>query len=188
MKRAVVVHCWGGNSEYAWYPQSKRELEEKGFLVKVPDMPETEFPKLSGWLPKLKEEVGAPDIDLFLVGHSLGVITILKYLEDLREGQEIGGAVFVAGFSKDIGFEEIKNFFEIPVDFEKIKSHCKKFVAIHSDNDPYVDLKFGDIFKEKLGAKVIIKHNFGHFSGPIDNEESCTSLPEVAEEILNTEE
>lgn len=67
---------------------------------------------------------------------------------------------------------------------EKIKNHCDKFVAIHSDNDPYVSLKYGDIFKQKIEAEVIIKHNMGHFSGPIDDEESCLSLPDVTEVVL----
>jgi len=184
MKRVIIIHCWEGYPEYAWYPQTKRELEEKGFEVLVPEMPETEFPKQSLWVPKLREIIGEPGEDLILVGHSIGVATILRYLESLDENQKIGGAVFVAGFTEDIGYEEVKNFFETPMDFERIKSRCDKSVAIQSDNDPYVDLKFGDIFKEKLGAKLIIKHNFGHFSGPLDDEESCTSLPDVTEVIM----
>jgi hypothetical protein len=46
-----------------------------------------------------------------------------------------------------------------------------------------VSLKFADIFKEKLGAKVIIKHNQGHFSGPVDDTKSVTILSEVIQEI-----
>jgi len=92
--------------------------------------------------------------------------------------------VLVAGFTDNLGFEELKNFFEKPIDFEAIKQHSSKFVAIHSDNDPYVPLKHGDIFKEKLGAKLIVKHNFKHFSGPVDKEDSCTELPDVVESIV----
>lgn len=184
MKRVVIVHCWDGYPEYCWYPQTKRELEEKGFEVWVPDMPETELPKLSLWLPKLKEVVGKAYEDLYLVGHSAGVITILRYLEGLGEGEEIGGVVMVAGFTDDLGFEELKNFFETPINFEKIKTKAKKFVAINSDNDPYVDLKYAEIFKEKLKAEVIIKHQMGHFSGPVDDEKSVTSLSEVVQAIL----
>jgi predicted alpha/beta hydrolase family esterase len=67
---------------------------------------------------------------------------------------------------------------------EKIKDRSKNgFVAIHSDDDPYVDLKYADVFKEKLGAEVIIKHNAKHFSGAIEGEESCVELPDVVESI-----
>lgn len=163
---------------------SKKELEEKGFDVQVPEMPETVNPKLSGWLPKLKKVVGKAGEDVFLVGHSLGCITIMRYLENLSDNEKVGSVVFVAGFTDDLGYKELTNFFEIPINFEKIRSKANHFVAIASDNDPYVALKYSDILKDKLGAKVIIKHSMKHFSGPIDKEESCVSLPDVVDAIL----
>src|SRR3989344_6792515 len=120
MKQAVIVHCWGGHSNYCWYPQTKKELEDKGFEVVIPEMPETDAPKLSLWLPKLQEVAPNPNEDLYLIGHSAGVITILKYLENLADSEKIGGVVFVAGFTDDLGYSELKNFFEEPIDFEKI--------------------------------------------------------------------
>ena len=151
-------------------------------------MPETNAPKLSLWLPKLQEVVGTPDEELYLVGHSAGCITILRYLEQLPENKKIGGVVLVAGFTDDLGYEELKNFFETPIDFEKIKTKANHFVAIHSDNDPYVPLKFGDILQEKLGAELIVKHDMGHFSGPVDRTDSITSLPEVTDAVLKMAE
>lgn len=183
-KRVVIVHCWEGFPNYCWYPQVKKELEEKGFQVEVPEMPETATPKLSGWLPKLEETANNPDENLFLVGHSLGCIAIMRYLESLEDNQKIGGVVFVAGFTDDLGYKELSNFFETPVNFEKIKQKAKRFMVIHSDNDPYVDLKYGGIFKEKLKAEVIVLNNKGHFSGSVDNKKSCTFLPEVTDAIL----
>ncbi len=184
MKKVVIVHCWEGYPNYCWYPWAKKELEKKGFNVVVPEMPETALPKLSLWLPKLQEVVPVPDEDLYLIGHSLGAITIMRYLEKLKRNQKIGGVVFIAGFTDNLGYKELESFFEKPIDFKKIKTKAKHFVAIHSDNDPYVPLKHGNIFKEKLGAEVIVKHNMKHFSGPVDNEESCTTLPEVTEAII----
>lgn len=184
MKKVIIIHCWDGYSEYCWYPQTKKELEDRGFQVEIPSMPETGSPKLALWLPKLKKVTNQPNEDLFLVGHSVGVITILRYLEQLKEGQKVGGVVMVAGFTDDLGFEELKNFFQTSIDFDKIKQKSKSFVAIHSDNDPFVPLKHGNLFKEKLGAKLIIQHNMGHFSSPADDTKSITSLPEVSESVL----
>ncbi len=184
MKRVFIIHCWDSHPDYCWYPWVKKELEKNGFQVNVPAMPETEMPRMEKWVPELRKLVRSPDKDTYFIGHSVGCITILRYLESLNEGEEIGGTVLVAGFTDDLGYKEIKNFFETPIDFEKIKAHCKNFTAIHSDNDPYVPLKHGDIFKEKLGAKLIVKHNMGHFSGKIGDKNSCIELPEVAEEML----
>ncbi|MBI2021438.1 serine hydrolase family protein [Candidatus Daviesbacteria bacterium] len=183
-KRVVIVHCWDGYPEYCWYPQTKKELEEKNFEVIIPQMPETNLPRLSLWLPKLREVIGQTDEDLSLVGHSSGCITILRYLETLEDNQRVDKVILVAGFTDDLGYEELKNFFEKPIDFEKIRKKANKFIAIHSDNDPFVSLKYGDIFKDQLGAKLIVKHQMGHFSGPVDETESITNLEEVSQEIV----
>lgn len=184
MKRAIIVHCWEGYPQYCWYPWVKKELEAKGFQVEVPAFPETENPKLDGWLTKLKEIIGKPDEELYLIGHSLGCATIMRYLESLSENQKVGGVVFVAGFNENVGYAEIQTFFETPIDLEKIKSKSKNgFQAVHSDDDPHVDLKYADVFKNKLGAKVIIKHNAKHFSGAIEGEEPCLELPDVVQSV-----
>lgn len=140
MKRAIIVHCWEGTPQYCWYPQTKKELKNNGFAVIVPQFPETEAPKLSLWLPKLREVVGEPDPETFLIGHSVGCITILRYLESLQKGEVLGGIVLVAGFTSDLGFTELKNFFETPIAFDTIRSKALYFTAIHSDDDPYVPL------------------------------------------------
>ncbi len=189
MKSAVIVHCWGGNPEYCWYPQTKKELEEKGFEVNVPAMPDTHLPKLSLWLPKLQEVAGEPNEELFLIGHSIGCMAILRYLEQLKNNQKVGGVILVAGFTDDLNHvdpieDELKNFFETPILWDKLKTKANKFVAIHSDNDPYVSVDYGYIFKEKLGAELIIKSKMGHFSGPLDDPNSIMSLPDVTEQIL----
>ncbi|MBI4127752.1 MAG: alpha/beta hydrolase [Parcubacteria group bacterium] len=184
MKRAIIVHCWGGYPEYCWYPHTKKELEAQGFDVTVPTMPDTENPKLSLWLPILQQVVGAPSENLYLIGHSIGTVTIMRYLETLLAGQTIAGAVFVAGFSDDLGFKELSNFFERPLDFEAIRTKAYAFTLIHSDDDPYVPLRYGDILKAKLHAKLIVKHGMKHFSGAFDTQKSCLSLPAVAETIL----
>ena len=179
MKKAIIVHCWDGVPDSRWYPETKKELEELGFSVQVPAMPDTDNPSMKTWVPTLSAAVGEPDADTFLIGHSIGCATIMRYLEALPGGQKVGGVIFVAGFTDNLEFEELSNFFETPIDFEKVKTKANKFVAIQSDNDPYVPIKHGDILKRQLGAELIVKHNAGHFS----KEDGCTSLADVAEAI-----
>lgn len=185
MKRAIIVHCWEGYPEYCWYPWVKKELEAKGFSVLVPEFPDTDNPKQDAWVQYLAKKVGIPDDNFVLIGHSIGSVTILRYLENLRPEERVGGAVLVAGFTDDLGFDQLKNYFQTPIDLEKIRSKSKNgFVAIHSDNDPFVPSKHGDVFNEKLGAGLIIMHAMKHFSGPVDKEDSCLELPEVVESVL----
>ncbi len=137
------------------------------------------------WVPALAGVVGKPDKDTILVGHSIGCATIMRYLETLGDSERIGGAVFVAGFTTDLGFKEIHNFFETPLNFSKIRQHLSRLVAIHSNDDPYVDLKYGSVFAQELGAQTVTLEKRKHFSGSVDNEESCVLLPEVLEAVMN---
>ncbi|MBI4257272.1 serine hydrolase family protein [Candidatus Uhrbacteria bacterium] len=185
MKRVIIVHCWDGNPEYCWYPWLKRELEARGFEVIVPAMPETSMPKMDLWVPVLADVVGKPDKDTILVGHSIGCATIMRYLETLGETETIGGAVFIAGFTTDLGFEEIHNFFETPLDFKEIRSHLPRLISIHSNDDPFVDLKYATILADELGAETTILEKMKHFSGPVDNEESCVILSQALDAVMN---
>ncbi|MGH7157959.1 MAG: RBBP9/YdeN family alpha/beta hydrolase [Candidatus Saccharimonadales bacterium] len=183
MKRAVIVHCWGGSSNYAWYPWVKAELEKLGYQVTVPDMPDPDPPKLATWLPHLQEVIGQPDDELVLIGHSIGAVIIMRYLEALENGQ-VGKVIMVAGFTDQLGFRELENFFDTRLDFEEIKPKSKNgFVAIQSDNDPFVSEQYGERLKEELDAKLVIKHGANHMSGAVDGEETCTELSEVIENL-----
>lgn len=162
MKRIVLVHGWGGKPDSNWLPWLKSKMEEKGFTVAAPEMPNTDHPNLMAWIAKLSEIIGMPEENCYLVGHSLGCITILRYLASLNPGEKIGGAVLVAGFTENPGIKEIANFFERPLDYEKAKVHCGKFIALNSDNDKYVPVELGHLLQEKLGAELLIQH-LGHF-------------------------
>lgn len=105
MKRAFLIHGWEGDPEEEWRPWLKKELEKKGFEVYVPAMPDTATPTMEKWVPFLAEIVGKPDENCYFVGHSLGCITILRYLETLNEGEKVGGVVLVAGFGHDLEYE-----------------------------------------------------------------------------------
>ena len=178
-KRAFLIHGWEGYPEEGWRPWLKGELEKKGFKVIVPAMPDTNHPKMDAWLNHLIEAVGKPDENCYFVGHSLGCITILRYIETLKN-QKIGGAVLVAGFTSNLGYEELDSFFRKPLEWEKIKANCKKFVAVHSDNDKYVSLHYGIMFKEKLGAELVVDHAKGHFSG----DDGIDVLPVALDAVL----
>jgi len=183
-KRAVLIHGWEGYPEEGWRPWLKKELERRDFKVIVPAMPDTATPTPEKWVPYLAEIIGTPNEKTFLIGHSLGCITILRYLETLKDDEHIGGAILIAGFGQDLEYDgykgELSSFFRTSVDWGKVKEHCQKFVAIHSDDDLWVPVKHNKIFKDKLSAKVINQHGMKHYSG----DDGITELPIVLNELL----
>lgn len=179
-KRVYIIHGWGGVPQSNWFPWLREELEQRGYQVEVPAMPDTERPRLDAWLGRLQEVAGEPNEHNFFVGHSLGVVTILRYLESLHPGQRIGGAVLVAGFSESIGIPELENFFSKPLDHDKVKVSAHRIIAIHSDNDPYIPLRRGEFLRDRLGAELIVVRNAGHLNAG----DGFTMLPIVLEKIL----
>lgn len=185
MKRRVfLIHGWEGYPEEGWRPWLKNKLEEEGFEVIIPAMPDTKTPTYDKWVPFLKNLVGTPDENSYFLGHSLGCITILRYLELLEENQKIGGAVLIAGFGHDLEYAEYKgelsSFFQKSVDWAEIKKHCPKFIIIHSNDDQWVPIKHAHLLKEKLGAQTILQTGMKHYSG----DDGIIELPIALESIL----
>ena len=179
-KRLVIVHSWEGSLEEGWYPWLKAEMEKRGWEVLVPTMPNSAEPEQSQWVPYLQTVVGKVDNNTFMVGHSLGCVTIFRFLEQLPQGQSIGGAILVAGFDNPLRYKELKNFFQEVVAWTEIKKKCNEFITIHSQDDPYVPVENSARFKENLDAKTIALNGYRHFSG----EDDVTAVPEILKELL----
>jgi len=52
MKRVIIVHGWYGYPHEGWFPWLKKVLEDKGYSVEVPEMPDTDHPKIDEWVNK----------------------------------------------------------------------------------------------------------------------------------------
>jgi hypothetical protein len=186
-KRVFIIHGWSGSPQEGWFPWLKKELESRGFEVQVPLMPESDEPKIETWVPFLAKVVGQPDDNTFLVGHSIGCQTIIRYLQTLPEGAKIGGAVFVAGWYNLRNLETEKDkkiagpWVRAPRDDKKIRAAVNRAIAIFSDNDPFVIRANQDSWKERIGAKIIIEHKKGHFSGSDGIKELPSALSAVLE-------
>ena len=186
MKRVFIVHRWDGNPKGDWYPWLKKELEGRGYEVFARAMPEPNEPKMETWIPFLSQLVGTPDANTFFIGHSIGCQTIIRYLETLPEGVKIGGAVFVAGWYNLRNLETEKEkqiagpWVNTPRNDEKIRRNDNQAVAIFSDNDPFVQTENQESWKEKVGAKIIMEHNKGHFT----ENDGVISLPSALEAML----
>lgn len=185
-KRVFIIHGWGGNPEEGWFPWLKKELEKNGFSVFVPAMPDTENPMIDTWVPYLSKLVGEVNESTFFVGHSIGCQTILRYLETLEADKRVGGAVFVAGWYnvRNLDTEDEKAivgpWVNTPRNDKKIKEILTKSVAIFSDNDPFVAEENQLSWKEKVGAKIIVEHERGHFAG----DDEIVELPSALNAVL----
>lgn len=181
MKKVIIIHGYKSYPQDCWFPWLKKELVKRGLGVHVSRLPNPERPKMKGWVAAIKKIVGKPDEQTYLVGHSLGVIAILRYLETLSKAEKIGGVISVGGrVIKNPQRTATASFFQTPVRWNEIKKKSKKFTVIHSANDDVVPIINGKTFAKKLKAKLVIE-NKGHFT----REEKVFKLPSVLKSILD---
>lgn len=185
MKRVFIIHGWDGSPENHWFPWLKKELKKIGFKVIVPAMPHSSEPKIELWVSHLNKIVGKVNEETYFVGHSIGCQAIMRYLETVDDNSKVGGIVFVAGFFNlpflKTRMEKIiaKPWLETTINTNKIKKQTKQIVAIFSDNDAHVSLDEAPLFERKLGAKVIVEKNKGHFT----LEQGIDTLPSALNSI-----
>ena len=141
MSHAVIIHGWEADSTSNWFPWLASELRKKVWQVDVPDFPNTSWPQLTEWLEFFEKNIETPrrDVSTIVIGHSLGVPFILRWLEKdsrFRGNDKVNAAYLVAGFHKPLGYPALENFVDRPFNWETIKKACEKFIVINSDNDP----------------------------------------------------
>ncbi len=169
-KQCRIIHRWGATPNDDWYQTVGEQLKLQGYQVDIPQMPNTDYPNLEQWVAHLQKLVPNPNENTVLIGHSIGVLTILHYINRLNTQQKVGNIVTVAGWfhlQNLEGPEEEKlaqSWIEVPLDFDKIKKSTFTIVSLFSDNDPYVPTSEEEHFKDKLGATTFLKHNKGHFT------------------------
>ena len=104
MNKAIIIHGWEESPSGHWYPWLGKKLEEEGWQVDIPEMPNTKNPKLNQWMDKLLSF--SPDNNTLLIGRSLANALIMKYLENSENKAK--GAVMVAAW--DWLMEDVKEF------------------------------------------------------------------------------
>jgi predicted alpha/beta hydrolase family esterase len=161
----LVLHGTGNNSQGNWFPWLKRELEEKQWQVWVPDLPDSDYPNIKRYNRfLLNNKEWKFDKESVLIGHSAGAVAILGLLQVLPENVQVDTCYLIGAFKDDLGWDVLDGLFEESFDFEYIKARAKKFVFIHSDNDPYCPLEHARFLAQKLDGELIVKKGQKHFS------------------------
>lgn len=179
MKKVFIVHGFEGSPNGGWRPWLMAELEKQDIYACALPMPTPDAPVCDKWVSEIKRIVDLENgHEIYLVGHSLGVPAILRYLEKENKNN-VNGCVLVSGPSEKNNNRKIDSFLDKPFDFEKIKSNVSKFVIIHGDNDPNVPLSNAETLAKELGGELIIVKNGGHLNGS----SGWTTLPQCLDAL-----
>lgn len=155
-------------------------------------MPKFSTPKkqsLQNWQKIFNEYDKYLDENSSVIGHSLGPAFLLSVLENLK--QPIKAAFFIAGFTGSLNnpeFDELnKTFVSKTFDWVKIRTNCRRFYVISSDNDPYVPLEKGKGLANNLRTELIILKNAGHINLESGYDKFNFLLKKIKDELQHTE-
>ena len=97
-RRVFIVHGFEGNPHGNWFDWLAAQARACGVQAGALAMPNPGNPTVQSWQFTLDQHIGKPDENAFLVGHSLGCITLLHFL-CRQQPERIGGLVLAAGFA-----------------------------------------------------------------------------------------
>lgn len=165
MKNAIILHGTEGSSHDNWFPWLKDQLESHGYHTWVPDLPRADAPSVERYnayiLDHVPFEIGEETI---LVGHSSGAVAILGLLQALSQDIVVRASYLVGAFKDDLGWDQLKELFSHPFEFEEIKTRSSLWYFLHSDNDPYCPLEHAEYLHQQIGGDLIVLPGQKHFS------------------------
>lgn len=160
------------------------ELAKKGIYACALAMPTPDEPKVEEWISEISRVTTDEKDEYFLVGHSLGSVAVLRYLE--KTNRSISGAILVSGpvnvllpEKTDSSLRNTDNFLEKDFDISAIRSHCKNIIVIHAKDDEKVPYEHAEKLSKMLGCKLITLETGGHLSAM----DGVIEFPEVLEVI-----
>jgi hypothetical protein len=183
MKKAVLLHGTDGTPEGGWRPYVKAQLQERGYEVWVPALPDNHTPNMQVYNDFLLTS-GWDFTDNLVIGHSSGAVQVLNLLMDKR-CPAISAAVMVGAWAHNAGTDMDTGQFKdtFPQDgfaFEVIARKAKHRLFVHGDNDPYCPLEQAKWLAAQLSSEILIIPDGGHLGG----EDGYREFPELIEALV----
>lgn len=176
MRNIFIFHGSNGNPNENWFPWLKIELKKIGARVFVPQFPIPSKPKpcygghnLDQWLAAFEKYRKYISDKTIIVAHSRGCVFAYHLLASFKK--PIAATYFVAPWTVfrwyPKGWNKTDSFHKSPLNWSKIKNGAKYFEVYQSTNDD-TPVAEGKNLAAKLGAKLIIVKNAGHFNVAYD--------------------
>ena len=162
----IIIHGIQGHAGKHWQGWLSDQLKENGHNIVMETFPNSDKPDRKIWvnfLKSLTEDI--PINQQILIGHSLGVVTAMDYIEQLRK--PCRGLISVSGFARDY-HHPLNSYFlaEKDIDIQMIRKNTREIEIFYGDDDPYV-------------PPVVIK-NGGH----LNTDTGYTEFPQLLKKCL----
>jgi predicted alpha/beta hydrolase family esterase len=172
IRRAILVHRFGGHATADWYSAAVPQLADRGIRTQVVSLlPEPTAPGVDETVAAIAKVAGDDPTEIaqtILIGHSVGSRALLAYLSRSGAHGTFAGLVSVAGWFKvdDVSsYPALSLWVNLDLNFASIASAARPITVLLSDNDPFTaDWRTNAVdWLGKLGATVRIAHGAGHY-------------------------
>lgn len=159
MKKAVILHGTGGRPDSNWFPWLKAKLEDQGYEVWVPQLPDCDKPDRDTYANFLFES-GWDFTDNIVIGHSSGAVEVLNLLMDKRM-PHIHMGVMVSAWQYGVpdGYDPEVFAHLFPrqgFKFRRMRGKADRLAFLHGSEDPYCPVEQAVTLATKLKAPIML--------------------------------
>lgn len=174
-QKAVIIHGMGFSPDSAWYGSARAALEQEGFSVEIPELPDAHEPTYEGWMDVLRPLVASLGEDDVIIGHSLGGLMALHAIAET--GVRVGRVFLVAPLvgeitdeawderirtRRDRDWNKVRAIHERHIDWDKINTLVGSGTVLVSDDDTRVPKAIRSSYPKGWMIKSLGAH--GHFA------------------------
>jgi predicted alpha/beta hydrolase family esterase len=180
--RVILIHGFNASPDENFHPWLRKELQDRGIEVVSPrlDLRADKELDLPAVIEDFKKQVGYLRGEDILLGHSLGGLVVLQYLEAV-EMVETPRAIILVAVPWKVGKPELRRLFFADLDADVTMWKAREFVVIHSKDDKLVPIDHGKKLADSLKARFIERDGEGHYM-----EKEYPVLRDLIVEIANT--
>lgn len=160
--RIVLIHGYNSSPTENFHPWLARELKDRGFEVIAPKLPLEGEVESVACIESLVKAVGRLDEQTIILGHSLGGVLALRYLE-AAEAATIPRACILVGSPWQTKSEKIRGLFLSEFDYDVVTWKAREFVIVHDKEDKLVPFDHAEKYARMLQAELIATSGNDHF-------------------------
>jgi predicted alpha/beta hydrolase family esterase len=162
--RVILIHGFNASPETNFHPWLRDELRDRGFDVVVPalGLRSDQELDLSAIIEEMKKQIGDIDANDILLGHSLGALLVLQYLQAVEMTETPRAVVLVAAPWK-VSKPELRRLFMADLDADVTMWKAREFAVVHSKDDTLVPIEHGRKLAESLKARFIERDGDDHY-------------------------
>lgn len=164
ISKIFIIHGYTAGPDSNWFTWLKLQAESHGAQAHVLQMPDSSSPDDEAWQLTLQNVVSDTDENTFFVGHSLGCVTALRFIQLLKNPVTVGGVVMVSGFGQTVEtLPQLEGFTRTPLDFDLLKKRIRRRAVLLSLDDSIVAPVHSLRLSQDLNAALFGIPQGGHF-------------------------